>query len=482
MTEISKSDSHTASSASKSQVGVMISVMLGTGTVSINNSSFNPAIPQLMHDFHLTEVMVSWVMVSFLFTMSLSLLVAGFISQRFGKRAVYLSALCIFMLSSICGAFTSQFETVLVVRALQGLSSGLMIPLSLGIIFSVTAKEQRGAATGLWSSMIMLTLACGPMLGALILIWFDWHALFLLNVPLALLALMLGWKYLPKQAVTRHLKFDWFGFLLLSISMVLLLVGLSTIKQLPDLKQFSHWWLLALSGLTGLVFFLSGRKKDNTIIAWQLFNSHGFNYSLMISIVHTVSLFTCLLLIPLLVQNGLKLSPVWTGVLLMSSALTTSLCGKYAGQYLDQHGARKLISLGLLLTAISFVGLGITANLSIFLLILCMVIHGLGFGLSYMPATTAGLNHLQDQELVTQGAAVNNLARRLCSAIAVVIAALYLQIRTQHFLLSHEPSIAQIYAIRELFFFCAAMTLAVLPYSLKFPEEKQLQISGSKST
>lgn len=475
MAEISKSDSLSASDSFMSQRWVMTSVMLGTGTVSINNSSFNPAIPQMMQDFRIAEAAVSWVIVIFLLTMSLSLLVTGFLSQRFGKRHVYLSALIIFMLSSIGGAFASSFETVLVIRALQGFSSGLMIPLSLGIIFSVTPNEQRGAATGLWGAMIMLTLACGPMLGALILVWFNWHALFLLNVPLALFALTVGWLYLPKQSGSKNLKFDWLGFGLLAISIVSLLVALSTIKQLEDLQHVSFYALFTLSCFTALCFFTLSRKKVNSIIAWQLFQSRAFNYSLIISVVHTVSLFISLLLIPLLIQNTLQLSPIWTGLLLMSSALSTSLCSKRAGKYLDQHGAKQLISFGMVLTVIAFVGLGLVANISVILLIVCMLIHGLGFGLSYMPATTAGLNHLNDSE-VTQGAAVNNLFRRLCAAVAVVMAALYLQIRTQYFLSSYELPMAQLYAIRELFFFCAGMTLLALPYAWKFPKQKQQKL------
>lgn len=475
MAEISKSDSLSASDSFMSQRWVMTSVMLGTGTVSINNSSFNPAIPQMMQDFRIAEAAVSWVIVIFLLTMSLSLLVTGFLSQRFGKRHVYLSALIIFMLSSIGGAFASSFETVLVIRALQGFSSGLMIPLSLGIIFSVTPQEQRGTATGLWGAMIMLTLACGPMLGALILVWFNWHALFLLNVPLVLFALTVGWLYLPKQSGSKNLKFDWLGFGLLAISIVSLLVALRTIKQLEDLQHVSFYALFTLSCFTALCFFTLSRKKVNSIIAWQLFQSRAFNYSLIISVVHTVSLFISLLLIPLLIQNTLQLSPIWTGLLLMSSALSTSLCSKRAGKYLDQHGAKQLISFGMVLTVIAFVGLGLVANISVILLIVCMLIHGLGFGLSYMPATTAGLNHLHDSE-VTQGAAVNNLFRRLCAAVAVVMAALYLQIRTQYFLSSYELPIAQLYAIRELFFFCAGMTLLALPYAWKFPKQKHQKL------
>ncbi len=120
MAEISKSDSRSVSAPVLAQRWVMLSMMLGTGTVSLNNSSFNPAIPQLMQDFQLAEAAVSWVVVIFLLTMSLSLLLTGFLSQRFGQRRVYLSALSIFMLSSVCGAFAADFEMVLAIRALQG--------------------------------------------------------------------------------------------------------------------------------------------------------------------------------------------------------------------------------------------------------------------------------------------------------------------------------------------------------------------------
>jgi EmrB/QacA subfamily drug resistance transporter len=473
MAEMSKLDSHSRSDAVVSQRCVMLSVMLGTGTVSINNSSFNPAIPQLMQDFQIAEATVSWVMVIFLLTMSLSLLLTGFLSQRLGKRRVYLAALSLFMLSSILGAFTAKFETVLTVRALQGFASGLMIPLSLGIIFSVTPKEQRGAATGLWGAMIMLTLACGPMLGALVLAGFSWHALFLLNVPLAIIALIIGWFYLPEQSSIQNLKFDWLGFGLLAIAIVSILVALSSIKHVQDLHQWTFLSLLGLSGLAGLGFFWACRKKTDAVITWSIFQSREFNYSLMLSVVHTIGLFLSLFLIPLLIQNSLQLSPIWTGALLMSSALTTSLCSKHAGRYLDQHGAKLLLSVGLVLTAISFVGLGLATNHSIVLLMLCMVMHGLGFGLSYMPATTAGLNHLPNPELVTHGAAVNNLLRRLCSAIAVVIAALYLQMHTQNFLESHDIAIVQRHVIQELFFFCAGITLLALPFAWNFPDQKQ---------
>lgn len=481
MTEISKTHASQHSYDDKSMISrwVMICVMLGTGTVSLNNSSFNPALVQLMHDFKIGEAAVSWFMVSFLLAMSLSLLLTGFLSQRFGKREVYLGALALFVFTSGIGAFAQHYETVLAVRALQGFASGLMIPLSLGIIFSVTPQQQRGAATGLWGAMIMLTLACGPMLGAVLLIWWNWPALFLVNIPFGLFALVLGWLHLPKQTRNRSETFDWFGYLLLSVSIISLLLALGQVKTLFDLESFKFFLLITISILSGLCFWVKTRKQQSSLIKWQIFESRGFNYSLFISVIHTIGLFISLLVIPLFIQNTLKLSPIWTGILLMTSALTTSLCSKWAGEFLDRHGAKFLISLGIILTALAFLGLSAGGHLPITYLIVCMGLHGLGFGLSYMPATTAGLNSLSDQELVTQGAAMNNLLRRTCSAVAVVIAALYLQIRTHSLLPFYELDRAQLTSIRELFLICAALLLLALPCAWRFPYLKQMDAHRS---
>jgi len=241
------------SAAQSAQIGlqryVLLTVMLGTGTVSLNNSSFNPAIPQLMQYFQIGEIWASWVVVAFLLAMSISLPLAGYFSQRFGKRQTYLIALLCFALASAIGGLFNQFESVLVARALQGFCSGLMIPLSLSLIFSVTPSEQRGSATGLWGAMIMLTLAVGPMLGALVLVWLNWQALFFINLPIALIALVLGYLYLPKEKANTSQSFDWVGFIYLGVSIVLLLGTLSQIHHLDDLYQPVYWLFLTITGL-----------------------------------------------------------------------------------------------------------------------------------------------------------------------------------------------------------------------------------------
>lgn len=455
---------------------VLLTVMLGTGTVSLNNSSFNPAIPQLMQYFQIGEIWASWVLVAFLLSMSISLPLAGFFSQRFGKRQTYLVALLGFALASAFGGLFNQFESVLVARALQGFCSGLMIPLSLGLIFSVTSSEQRGSTTGLWGAMIMLTLAIGPMLGALILVWLDWQALFFINLPIACIALIFGYIYLPKEKADLKQQFDWMGFIYLSISMVLLLGTLSQLHQVEDLYRPIYWLLLGVSALTFWQFIGLQKRKIKPLIEPALFASKGFRFSLMICIVQTVGLFVGMLLIPLWIQQSLKLSPLWTGFALMSSALVTGLCSQPAGKFLDRYGAAKLMTLGLLITAISFALLAWAPFQNVWFIIFCMVLHGLGMGLSYMLSTTAGLNSLaqQQQHLVTQAAALNNLFRRIFAAVAVVLAALYLQLRQDLFQISTYPDVDPFKGIQEIFICCSLLILCVLPYAWRFPDQHKI--------
>lgn len=455
---------------------VLLTVMLGTGTVSLNNSSFNPAIPQLMQYFQIGEIWASWVVVAFLLAMSISLPLAGYFSQRFGKRQTYLTALLCFALASTIGGLFNQFESVLIARALQGFCSGLMIPLSLGLIFSVTPIEQRGSTTGLWGAMIMLTLAIGPMLGALVLVWLDWQALFFINLPIACIALVLGYLYLPKEQGDMNQSFDWIGFICLSASIILLLVTLSQIHQFTDLAQPIYWLLLGICVLTFWQFVRRQKAQTSPLIEPALFDVKGFRFSLMICVAQTVGLFIGMLLVPLWIQQSLKLSPLWTGFALMSSALVTGLCSQPAGKYLDKYGASKIMSFGLIITALSFALLAWAPVQNVWFIICCMMLHGLGMGLSYMPSTTAGLNSLrqQQQHLVTQAAALNNLFRRLFAAVAVVLAALYLQLRQDIFQTSSNTALDTFKGIQEIFVFCTVLILCALPYAWRFPDQHKM--------
>lgn len=212
------------------------------------------------------------------------------------------------------------------------------------------------------------------------------------------------------------------------------------------------------------------------LIEPALFATKGFSYSLVICVAQTVGLFIGMLLIPLWIQHLLKLSPLWTGFALMSSAVVTGICSQPAGKYLDRYGAAKIMSLGLMITVASFLLLAWAPVQNVWFIVFCMILHGLGMGLSYMPSTTAGLNSLrqQQQHLVTQAAALNNLFRRIFAAVAVVIAALYLQLRQQSLPLNTQAIFTSFHTMQEIFVCCAILILCTLPFAWRFPEQNRI--------
>jgi MFS family permease len=147
-----------------------------------------------------------------------------------------------------------------------------------------------------------------------------------------------------------------------------------------------------------------------------------------------------------------KVKPALDWFALMSSAVVTGICSQPAGKYLDRYGAAKIMSLGLMITVASFLLLAWAPVQNVWFIVFCMILHGLGMGLSYMPSTTAGFEQLTPAatHLVTQAAALNNLFRRIFAAVAVVIAALYLQLRQQSLPLNTQAIFTSFHTMQNL--------------------------------
>jgi MFS family permease len=171
----------------------------------------------------------------------------------------------------------------------------------------------------------------------------------------------------------------------------------------------------------------------------------------------------------LLVQVVMGYSAIWTGLSLLCTALFASLFGHLGGKWLDRHGPRGVVLWGLLLTGGATLGLGMLgAGASIGVVFFLMMVRGAGLGLSYIPITTAGLDALPEP-MVTQGAAMNNISRRLVSSLAIVIASLWLELRLTAETGGGVASMASSGAISEVFMATGILILLALPCAWRFP-------------
>ncbi|SHJ83253.1 DHA2 family efflux MFS transporter permease subunit [Halomonas caseinilytica] len=443
---------------------VLISVLLGTFTVSLNNSALNLAVAELMTTFEASATDVSWVVTLFMIAMGMTMPLTGYLADRFGRKRIYLLGLWGFLAGSTLGALAQSLAGIILARGLQGVAAGLMIPLSLSLIFSAYPADQRGRASGIWGFAVMIAPAIGPSVGGLLLEISHWRALFLMNMPFALLGLLCGYRYLSVEAANRRRRFDLPGFTLISLGMGAVLFSLGQVDTLANLLDFRA--LLPLTaGLLALLWFVRvERGADTPLLDLSLFAHPGYRFSVILACLQSIILFGCILLVPLWMQNALGFGPLTTGLVFLATALAASACSPIAGRLIDRYPPQCCIGAGLLITMASLLGLAtLTEATPVWMIGAWMGLRGLGLGCAYLPSTTVGMRDLPESQ-VAQASAMNNMSRRLVSSLGIVALSIHYDTAVQAALQQGIPyTEASAAALHHAFLALAAIAVLCLP-------------------
>ena len=461
---------------------VVVTVLLGTLAVSLNNTALNPAIPEFMAVFGIDAVVASWVITGFMISMGMTMPVTAYLGSRFGKKRMYLSGLALFIMGSCLGTLAPSMSWVIAARAIQGVAGGLMIPLSLALIFEVYAKEERGRITGWWGTAVMLAPAVGPVIGGLLVQFFNWHALFAMNIPVGVIGWVIGIYCLPASSARAPKKFDWQGAALVTLGVGILLATLSRLAGKSALAEPSTIALIAVALLCLALFVRVELGKPDPLLNLRIFAVPSYGLSVIVVVAQSVGMFGCIVLLPLLMQTVLGYGATWTGMALLVTALCASAFSNLGGRLLDTHGPRGGVAAGLLCTAMATIAFGfVGAGASLWLIFALMAARGIGLGLSYIPVTTAGLNAIPEH-LVTEGSAMNNILRRVTASVAIVLVSIYFEVRRAQLVEDGvAPMTGSLTAINEIFVVIGLLILLTLPLALMLPKsERQAQaMAGS---
>ena len=206
----------------------MLTVIVGTFMVVLDNTVVNVALPQLGQVFGAELSLLQWVITAYFLAQAAVIPLSGWMSDRFGAKRIYLISLVLFSLgSALCGLAISA-QTLIAARVVQGLGGGMLMPIGMAVLFRLTPPERRGAIFALFGIPIMVAPALGPVLGGYLVEFADWRYIFLLNVPVGAVALVMGLRALPALPASRAVgALDTLGIVLAPLAFASLSFGIS---------------------------------------------------------------------------------------------------------------------------------------------------------------------------------------------------------------------------------------------------------------
>src|SRR3984893_9437529 len=190
---------------------VLVATILGSSLAFIDSTVVNVALPALQSDLNASVRDVQWVIEAYSLLLAALLLVGGSMGDRYGRRRIFVIGVAIFAAASAWCGFASGIGQLIAARAVQGIGAALLVPGSLAIISSSFSEEERGKAIGTWSAFSAITAAIGPVLGGWLVETISWRAVFFINIPLALLVVLISLRHVPESASDAKGPLDWLG-------------------------------------------------------------------------------------------------------------------------------------------------------------------------------------------------------------------------------------------------------------------------------
>ena len=368
---------------------VLVAVGISTFMSALDSSVVNIVIPVIHREFAASVAAVEWVVIIYLLLVSGLLLTFGRLGDLYGHRRIFLSGFLIFVLSSMACGLAPSVGLLVLFRAVQAIGAAMLAANSPAILTKSFPAEQRGQALGMQATMTYLGLTVGPILGGWLATRFGWRAVFYINVPVGILALLAGFLFVPRDSGEGAEPFDLRGA-------ALFISGLSAL--LLALNQGESWgWgspavlglLVAAAALLALFLRLEAGARS-PMLDLSLFRVRLFSASTLSALLNYICVFGIVFLMPFYLIQGRQMTPAQAGLVLSAQSLVMAVVAPLSGALSDRIGTRlpgtagmAILALGMFL--LSRLGEAATSWQAA----LALAVAGLGIGLFVSPNNSA---------------------------------------------------------------------------------------------
>lgn len=410
--------------------GVCLLVFL----INLDGTIVNLALASIASYFHIDLNATQWVAASYLLVTSVTFALFGRLADSWGHKTMFLLGIVCFTLGSLAAVLAPTFNLLIIARMLQGLGFA-----TLGLCFVIIIRNfpahQRGLAIGLSVTITGLGQALGPTLGGILVHYFSWHSVFLINVPLGIISLVMTMIFVPADTDKKPLHISWLNVALFMLGLSLLLYTLNQISELP-------WWLavagIMLSLLLLSVFLRLSFQQTNPLIDVSLLRNRHYRALMSLRFVFMmISMGGAYFLLPLYMQNILGYSAEKTGYYLLAMTALVAVASPLTGRIIDKTGFTKPI-----FCSIAFIFFACIAMvffhipLALPLLFSGLVFMGLAVGI-HLPATVSAVNSLIEESKAGTANGLFFTAAISGATVGIALTGNLIHMVSQHYLATH---------------------------------------------
>ena len=432
-----------------SKEAVAWTVSLGMFMSTLDLTVVNVALTAIARSLKTDLGGVQWVITAYFLSQAAVIPLAGYLGQRFGLKRLFIICQLLFVLGSVLCGLSQDLTVLIIARVIQGLGGGGLFPLAPAIALRAFSSGERASATAILGVGALIAPALGPTLGGLLTDSLGWQAVFLINLPVGLVAAFLAWRVVPADVATPaspvpgRRSFDYIGLGLSIVGVLALVYGLSLVTQIKpntvtvqqprgEIYGWSYGavWVLLVVGMVLLAVFAvyELRFVKDPVLDLRLFKKYSYIIPTLACGVVAMVIFGSIFLLPVFLQSVRTphLSASEAGLLLFPQGVASAVAVLLSGRFLyNRLGVRFLVTLGAVLLVVGTLGLtSLQPDQDTLGLVPWLILRGLGFGWAFVLTQARALQELSGAALA-KGSSLLNVLRQIFSAVGTAIASTY---------------------------------------------------------
>lgn len=405
----------------------MVSMLLGAFVGMFSETSLNIALPKLGVAFNMSTATLQWLVTGYMLIIGIIMPLSSIISKWFTTRQIIIFALVDFIVGSALSAMAPNFALLLTGRIIQGIGTGLILPLMFAVAMQIFPPEKLGAVNGVMALVIMFAPAIGPTLTGLILGFSSWRWIFWSFIPVLVIALIFAIMELENVGRISKPEVD-------VLSIIESIIGFSGIVAGASLSSRFGWasWQVIVSLLVGIVVLGLYVRRQLTlevpILNLRVLKNKDFTVATLLVMLDFAIILSAMYLMPQYIQNGVGIAVALTGIIMLPGGIINAATSAIAGRLYDNIGAKRPAIIGFIIALIGAIMLATASDTaSVAYIIAVHVILMIGAPLAMSPSQTAALNSLAGRE-AGDGSTILNTIQQVVGALATALATSFLEL------------------------------------------------------